>query len=75
MNMNQLSAEELKELGVESLPRNLKEAVDEFEKDPLMQQVLGGEVCRKFAEAKRQEWENYNAQISEWELKNYLVRI
>lgn len=75
MNINALSLEELKNLGIESLPRNLKEAVDEFGKDPLMKEVLGTEVCRKYAQAKRKEWEAYNAQISEWELQNYLLRI
>jgi len=75
MNINALSLEELKNLGIESLPRNLKEAVEEFGKDPLMKEVLGAEVCRKYAQAKRKEWEAYNAQISEWELQNYLLRI
>lgn len=75
MNMNMLSLEELRKAGIRSLPRNLKEAVDEFEKDPLMPEVLGAEVCRKYADAKRKEWEAYNAQISDWELKNYLFRI
>jgi glutamine synthetase len=75
MNMNALSAQERKKLGIERLPENLKEAVDEFEKDPFMREVLGEEVCRKYAEAKRREWEAYNRQISEWELRNYLLRI
>ena len=44
-------------------------------KDPLIREVLGEEACRKYAEAKRQEWEAYNAHISGWELDNYLLRI
>lgn len=75
MDMNLLSEEEQKSHGIENLPRNLKEAVEEFEKDPLMREVLGEEVCRKYAQAKRREWEAYNAQISAWELQNYLLRI
>lgn len=75
MDMNLLSEEERKSHGIENLPRNLKEAVEEFEKDPLMREVLGEEVCRKYAQAKRREWEAYNAQISAWELQNYLLRI
>lgn len=74
-DMNLLSGEERKNYGIENLPRNLKEAVEEFEKDPLMREVLGEEVCRKYAQAKRREWEAYNAQISAWELQNYLLRI
>lgn len=72
---NKLTLEELQELHIESLPRNLKEAVEAFEKDPLMKEVLGEEVCQKYALGKRKEWEDYNAQVSQWELQNYLLKI
>lgn len=74
-NMNDMTAEQLQAEGIDELPRNLKEAVEEFEKDPLMKEVLGEEVCRKYAEAKRGEWEAYNAQVSQWELDHYLLRM
>ena len=73
-NLNRLSAEELKEMGIERLPGNLKEAVEEFAKDPLMAQALGNDVCRKYIRAKEKEWEAYHEQISDWELKNYLLK-
>lgn len=75
MDVNRLTEEERKTYGLERLPQNLKEAVEAFEQDPLMQEVLGAEACRKFAVTKRQEWEHYNMQISDWELRNYLLRI
>lgn len=75
VNMDILSGEEKEAHGLETLPRNLKEAVEEFEKDELMKTVLGEEVCRKYAEAKRKEWEDYNARISQWELDHYLLRM
>lgn len=74
-NMNNMTLEQLKAENIEQLPRNLKEAVEEFEKDPLMKEVLGEEVCRKYADAKRKEWEAYNAQVSQWELEQYLLRM
>ena len=40
-NMHLLTPKELEERGIESLPKNLQEAVEEFEKDPLMKEVLG----------------------------------
>lgn len=70
-----LTKEELKELQIENLPRNLKEAVEAFEEDALMKAVLSEEVCQKYAMGKRKEWEEYNAQVSQWELQNYLLRI
>lgn len=75
MDINRLTPEERKAYGIRRLPVNLMEAVEAFEEDPLMQKVLGEEACRKYAAAKRQEWEDYHAQISEWELRNYLLRI
>lgn len=75
VNMDILSGEEKVAHGLETLPRNLKEAVEEFEKDELMKTVLGEEVCRKYADAKRKEWEDYNARISQWELDHYLLRM
>ena len=52
-----------------------EEAVKEFEKDPLMKEVLGEEVCGKYVKAKMAEWETYNRQVSDWEVDNYLLRI
>ena len=73
-NLNELPAEKLEELGIETLPRTLKEAVDEFEKDPFMEKVLGADVCKKYVQMKRKEWEEYNRQVSAWEVNNYLIR-
>ena len=74
-DVSQLTKEELKELQIENLPRNLKEAVEAFEEDTLMNEVLSEEVCQKYAMGKRKEWEEYNAQVSQWELQNYLLKI
>jgi glutamine synthetase len=74
-NLYDLSPEELQAANVESLPRNLRDAVEAFEKDELMQDVLGEDVCRKYADTKRKEWESYNAEVSQWELDHYLLRI
>ncbi|MDE7057214.1 MAG: type I glutamate--ammonia ligase [Lachnospiraceae bacterium] len=74
-DVSQLTKEELKELQIENLPRNLKEAVEAFEEDTLMKEVLSEEVCQKYAMGKRKEWEEYNAQVSQWELQNYLLKI
>ncbi len=74
-NLCDLSPEELAKYQVDCLPRNLKEAVEEFQKDDLMKNVLGEEAFQKYTVSKRKEWESYNAQISQWEIDNYLLRI
>lgn len=60
--------------GIETLPKNLEEALDYFENDEFVKEALGDHVYTKFLEAKRAEWEDYRNRISEWELKNYLIK-
>ena len=74
-NMNAMTLEELEANGVEILPRDLEEAIQEFEADPLMKEALGEEMCAKIADAKKKEWEEYNAQVSQWEIDSYLLRV
>lgn len=74
-NVFEMSEEERRQLGIESLPQNLKEAVDELEKSTFIQEVLGKHVTSKYIEAKRQEWQNYTKYVSQWELDEYLYKI
>ena len=46
-------------LHIAALPADLKEAVDELEKDPLLCEALGNHISEKYAEEKRAEWKNY----------------
>ncbi|MCD8361662.1 MAG: glutamine synthetase family protein [Lachnospiraceae bacterium] len=73
-NINAMSPEERREKGIERLPKNLGEAVEAFGEDPLMEQVLGAEVCRKYTKAKTAEWRSYNETVSQWELDQYLLK-
>jgi glutamine synthetase len=74
-NLFEMTPEKRKELGIESLPCDLREAIDEFLKDPLMQEVLGEHISSKFVEAKKAEWKSYCGQVSEWEINEYLYKI
>ena len=40
-NIRKLSKEEKELAGIDTLPENLSEALEEFKKDPLMEEVLG----------------------------------
>ena len=57
---------------VGTLPGTLHEALDELEKDQVVQDALGGHVYEWFLEAKRAEWDEYRQQVSSWELERYL---
>jgi glutamine synthetase len=60
------------EYGIDTLPTNLGEAVDELEADEVVMDALGPHVSEKFVEAKRQEFQEYLVEVSEWELDRYL---
>lgn len=71
-NILTLSDSRKMELGIEELPCNLREAVAELEKDTFIQEVLGRHVSAKYIEAKKAEWAAYTAQVTDWEINQYL---
>lgn len=73
-NIFALSKEEKKSLGIESIPGTLIEAIYELEKDEFIQEVLGKHVSSKYIEAKKEEWANYRAQVTDWEIAQYLYQ-
>lgn len=71
-NIYKLSPREREQMGIESLPGSLLEAAREFEKDSFIQEVLGKDLSEKYIAAKKEEYRQYRAQITDWELKKYL---
>ncbi len=71
-NIFRINAEEKKALGIESLPRNLGEALEYMEKSSLVKEALGTHLFEHFLYIKGQEWDTYRAQVSDWEVKNLL---
>ena len=74
-NIQKMSPKRREELGVEELPRSLKDAVDELEKDELVRGVLGKELADKIIKAHRKEYHDYCMQVTDWELANYLYKV
>jgi glutamine synthetase len=71
-NLYHLSPDERKKLGIEELPATLGEAIEVAAESELVLQALGEHVFTRFIEIKRQEWEDYRSQLSQWELERYL---
>lgn len=71
-NLYELTEAERRELGIESLPDSLGEAIDITEKSELVRKTLGEHVFSRFVELKRKEWEDYRVQVTQYELKEYL---
>lgn len=55
-----------------SLPTSLGEALEELQRDEVVQDALGPHIFERFVEAKQQEWDEYRFHVSQWELERYL---
>jgi glutamine synthetase len=71
-NLYHLSPDERRRLGIEQLPETLGEAIEIAAESELVLQTLGEHTFTRFIEIKRQEWEDYRSQLSQWELERYL---
>jgi glutamine synthetase len=60
------------ERGIKTLPQSLPEALDALEADPVVLDALGP-IAGEFLRLKRDEWREYHAQVSPWELRRYLT--
>ncbi|MBR0378133.1 MAG: type I glutamate--ammonia ligase [Lachnospiraceae bacterium] len=74
-NITKLSDSERSDMGIEQLPGTLIEAISEFEKDAFVRNVIGEHISGRYVEARKREWAQYTAQISEWEIEQYLNKI
>ena len=73
-NMYEMSLEEMARRKVRVLPQSLNEALDELERDPVIQAALGP-IYPEFLKLKRMEWNEYHRQVSAWEVKRYLTML
>ena len=72
LDLTQVSREQVREMGIESLPENLGEAVERFAASELMRETLGEHIHGYLVDAKRAEWNEYRGFVSQWELDRYL---
>lgn len=67
-----LTREQLKERGIAVLPSNLGEAVELFAESSLMKKALGEHIHSFLVEKKREEWNEFQSHVTDWELGRYL---
>ncbi|MEC8815365.1 MAG: glutamine synthetase, partial [Actinomycetota bacterium] len=72
VNLYDLSRREQQDLGVDGLPANLSEALDEMEASTLVRDALGDHIFEWFLRNKRAEWSEYQRQVTPFELETYL---
>ena len=59
---------------IEVLPSSLEEALDALSNDDVILSALGPYVSDRYIAAKRQECDEYNRQVTQWEITRYLSR-
>ncbi len=59
----------------ETLPENLREAVESLEADEVIKNALGAEFTDIYCKIKKREWRDYMEDVSSWEIERYLTRI
>ncbi len=67
-----MTGEQRAKAGIDVLPGNLGEALDELAKDKYLLDSLGRGFCEKFLQTKTKEWRDFNTTVHEWERKKYL---
>ncbi len=71
-NVYQMSEEERKARGVETLPGSLFEAISYAEQSQLVKRTLGEHVFNSFIKNKKIEWDSYRTHVTDYEIKRYL---
>ena len=71
-NIFELKEEQKEALGIENIAGTLIQAVEELEKDSFVQSVLGEHISEKYITAKKEEWNEYRSQVTNWEIEKYL---
>jgi glutamine synthetase len=56
---------------VKKLPMSLGEALDRLEADDVVLSALPDEMAKVFFHYKRDEWEKFNATVTNWDLESY----
>ncbi|MEO0073880.1 MAG: glutamine synthetase family protein [candidate division WOR-3 bacterium] len=71
-NIYRMTDEEREAAGIKTLPKDLSEAIREAEGSKLVRHTLGEELFGYLIRNKRLEWNDYKAQVTEYEIRRYL---
>ena len=63
------------ERGIRILPRSLREAIEELDKDFIIRNALGDHIYHAFRDTKVAEYEQYRRAVHPWERRAYLHHI
>ncbi|MHC4664084.1 MAG: type I glutamate--ammonia ligase [Planctomycetota bacterium] len=72
-NIFTMSHRERRRLKIDSLPKNLGEAIEVMARSRFVKEAVGEHIFKHFIEAKRNEWHEYIARVHAWEIERYLA--
>ncbi len=71
-NIYRMTEDERARARIKSLPEDLLEAIKVTEKSELVKKALGDELFHFFIRNKKLEWDEYKAQVTQYEIDKYL---
>ncbi len=71
-NIYEFTEADREERGINTLPSTLGQAIAELQDDDVILEALGPHVSEKYVQAKTQEYTEFLASVSQWELDRYL---
>ena len=72
-NIWNLSVRDRRRYRIQELPRDLGEAIALLRRSTFVRDALGAHVYQQFVTLKEREWQEYTAQVHEWEIEKYLA--
>lgn len=70
-NLYELSLDEIKEAGIEILPKTLSEAISAYKESSLLQELLGPKLFNDYLQVKIKEIADFETSITDWEFNRY----
>jgi glutamine synthetase len=71
-NIYHMTEEQRERAKIKSLPEDLLEAIKVTEKSELVRKALGEDLFQFFIRNKKLEWDEYKAQVTQYEVNKYL---
>ena len=68
----EMAPADLDAAGIKTLPKDLGEAIELFEKSETMKEILGEHIHSFYVENRKAEWADYIKSVTPWELDKYL---
>jgi glutamine synthetase len=72
LNIFAMDNRQRKEMGIDSLPGDLKEALTLLSNDEVIKDALGEHIYSRFVAAKTEEYDSFRIAVHKWEIERYL---